>query len=147
MRIMEADCVQGAAAGDAGSQFILGVISPWAKVLPVFGAIYFKGFVSTDTVKVGYLAFDILSGNQLVTMPAVLDKFIGVTAISADMPIGIGTGSGAIAVPFDFQDIIGDGLFNATGIVLAATFGGTNAAGAIPIAAQVTSMIAYIDNK
>ena len=146
IKFLQFDCVQGAVAGDATSQFILGVV-PWhAKILPVMGSIYVSGFDTTDTVKLGYQAFDTISSNQRVTVAQSLNAFIDTTTISADMKIGLGVAT-TFVTPFEIPSICNDGPFGGTGLVLVATFGGTaTQVSCLPAAAHLTGMIAFVEN-
>jgi hypothetical protein len=142
IRFLQFDCVQGVAAGDATSQFILGVVPAYAKILPTSTA-YFTGMATTNTVKIGYLAFDTLYQNQVTTVAASLDCLYAATAT------GAATGTITLnnnKVPLSLAALVNDGLFNGTGIILAATFAGTPGSGALPAAATLTGMIQFVAN-
>jgi hypothetical protein len=142
VRFLQFDCTQGAAAGDAGSSFVLGVVPAYAKILPTSTA-YFSGFSATDYIEIGYKAFDTLYQNQVTTVAASL------TALYANTVAGAASGTITLNshhTPLDLAALVNDGLFNGTGIVLVATFGGTPGAGAVPIGAKMTAMIQFVAN-
>jgi hypothetical protein len=140
IRFLQFDCLQGSAAGDSGSSFILGVVPAFAKILPAASFVYASAYGASRVLALGFMAYDTYSSGQIATVSAVTNQFIDAGDISSAGYVTFGTGAGASKTPFSFT--LNDGLFNNTGIVLKAIVTG----GTIPASATLTACVAFVAN-
>ena len=136
IRVALGNCIQGSAAGDAGSSFNVLYLPYNATVLPQLSFVYCSAYGASRVLAMGFAAYTEYDGT---VVSAVTNQFVSAASITNAGYVVFGT-TGLSTTPYKFVSGTAGVRDTAGGILITATVTG----GTIPALATLDAVICYV---